>query len=32
VISGLKDGLMAPDTVDEAIRSFIDETNRLNQA
>ena len=32
VLAGLKDRLMAPDMVDEAIRSFVEETNRLNHA
>ena len=32
VIAGLKDRLMAPDMVDEAIRGFVEETNRLNHA
>ncbi|WP_083224971.1 recombinase family protein [Sphingomonas panacis] len=30
VVAGLKDRLMAPDMVGEAIRGYVDETNRLN--
>lgn len=32
ILAGMKDRLMAPDMVDEAIRSFVDETNGLNHA
>lgn len=31
VIAGLKDGLVSPDAIAEAMRAFIEETNRLNQ-